>query len=81
MYGSSNMGALEVLTSTGQSPVWQKSGNNGNKWEPAEVDISASNTAFSVRFSQIFIIYSKVHFYARFFEDRAYCNAHVGRSV
>lgn len=55
LYGASNMGslALQVSTGGGWTTIWSRSGNQGNSWQSAAVNISSytSSSTVSFRFS------------------------------
>ncbi|WP_152603845.1 immunoglobulin-like domain-containing protein, partial [Jejuia pallidilutea] len=58
MYGSSNMGtiALEASNDDGLSwtPLWSESGNKGNSWQLAVVDLSAyAGNSVQLRFNRV----------------------------
>ncbi|GAA4275881.1 hypothetical protein GCM10022259_06050 [Aquimarina mytili] len=56
MYGAANMGslALEASTDNGNTwaAIWSKSGNQGNSWQSANIDLSAyAGTSVQLRFN------------------------------
>ncbi|MEM7185103.1 MAG: M43 family zinc metalloprotease [Bacteroidota bacterium] len=57
MYGASNMGSLDLEATTdgiNWTSIWNASGNQGNSWLSANVDLSAYNgTTLQVRFNGI----------------------------
>lgn len=58
MYGATNMGSisLEVSTNNGSnwSSIWSQTGNKGNQWNTADVDLSAyANSSIQLRFNRV----------------------------